>query len=129
MFVLAACSGGSTQKARLAAHDDLSAVQAVQRSERNGKSGAPVNVVFVSGTITNPGSSALRCSANAFLLVDPKGNAVAPARQWCDVPAIAPKQSAFFSATFPATATDNLQLRYEHPDGSYEVHDLAIPPA
>lgn len=127
--MLAACSGQPAQKARLAAHDELSAIQAVQRSERNGKSGAPVNVVFISGTITNHGSGALHCRATAFLLVDPHGNAVAPATQWCDVPAIAPKESAFFNATFPATSTDNLQLRYLHSDGSYEVHDLILPPA
>ena len=129
-IVLAACAGGGdTQKARIAAHDDLSAIQAVQRSQRNGKSGAPVNVIFISGTITNTGSASMGCSANAFLLVAPDGNATAPATQWCDVPSIAPKQSAFFNATFAATPNDNLQLRFVHPDGSYEVHDVILPPA
>lgn len=89
----------------------------------------PVNVLFVSGTITNTGSSAMSCSATNFLLVAPNGNAIAPSAQWCDVPSIPPKQSAFFNATFAATNTDNVQLRFVHPDGSYEVHDLIIPPA
>jgi hypothetical protein len=127
-IVLSGCAAGSAQKAKVAAHDDLSAIQAVQRTARN-RSGAPVNVVFVSGTITNTGSSAMSCSASAFLLVAPNGNAVSPTAQWCDVPSISPKQSAFFNATFAAGSTDNLQLRFVHPDGSYEVHDLILPPA
>ena len=133
LLLLAAsgCAGSSsTQKAKIAAHDDLSAIQAIQRTAHNGKSGAPMSVVFISGTITNTGTAALHCNANAFLLVDPSGNAIAPATQWCDTPSIAPQQSAFFNATFqPGGNTDNLQLRYVHPDGSYEVHDLILPPA
>lgn len=132
MLLLAAggCAASSSQKAKVAARDDLSAIQAIQRTARNGKSGAPVNVVFISGTITNTDKSALHCNATAFLLVDPSGNAITPATQWCDTPSIAPAQSAFFNATFqPGGNTDNLQLRYVHPDGSYEVHDLVIPPA
>lgn len=134
LLLLAAggCAGSasSSQKAKIAARDDLSAIQAIQRLAHNGKSGAPVSVVFISGTITNTGTAALHCNANAFLLVDPNGNAIAPAAQWCDSPSIAPQQSAFFNATFqPGGSTDNLQLRYVHPDGSYEVHDLILPPA
>jgi hypothetical protein len=127
--VLSGCANGGAQKAKLASRDDLSAIQAVQRVARNGKSGAPVNVVFVSGTITNTGSSAMTCSASEFLLVGRNGNAVAPATQWCDLPSIPPKQSAFFNATFAASNTDSLQLRFVHPDGSYEIHDLILPPA
>lgn len=127
-IVLSGCAGGSAQKAKVAARDDLSAIQAVQRTARN-RSGAPVNVVFISGTITNTDSSAMSCSASAFLLVAPNGNAVSPTAQWCDVPSISPKQSAFFNATFTPTGTDNLQLRFVHPDGSYEIHDLILPPA
>ncbi len=89
----------------------------------------PVNVLFVSGTITNTGTSAISCSASDFLLVSPNGSALTPSAQWCDVPSIGPKQSAFFNATFAPSNMDNVQLRYVHPDGSYEVHDLIIPPA
>jgi hypothetical protein len=71
----------------------------------------------------------MSCNASAFLLVAPNGNAVSPTTQWCDLPSIQPKQSAFFNATFAAGNTDNLQLRFVHPDGSYEVHDLILPPA
>lgn len=127
-ILIAACSNAGAQKARVASQDDLSAIQAVQRSARNGKSGAPVTVVFVTGTITNTGTSAMTCSATSFVLVDARGNATAPSTQWCDLPSIAPKQSAFFNATFAATSTDNAQLRYVHPDGTYEVHDLILPP-
>lgn len=129
LVILAACSSGGTQKARVATQNDLSAIQAVQRTARNGKNGVPVNVLFVSGTITNTGTSAMSCSPSNFLLVAPNGDAVAPSAQWCDVPSIPPKQSAFFNATFAPADTDSVQLRYVHPDGSYEVHDLIIPPA
>jgi hypothetical protein len=129
LVILTACASGGTQKARVASQDDLSAIQAVQRTARNGKNGVPVNVLFVSGTITNTSSSAMSCSATSFILVDPNGKAVTPSEQWCDVPSISPKQSAFFNATFAPTTTDSVQLRYVHPDGSYEVHDLIIPPA
>jgi hypothetical protein len=129
LLVLAACSDGGTQKARVASKDDLSAIQAVQRTAHNGKNGVPVNVLFVSGTITNTSSAAMTCSATSFILVDPHGKAVTPSEQWCDMPSIPPKQSAFFNATFAPANTDNVQLRYVHPDGSYEVHDLIIPPA
>lgn len=131
LLAASGCAGSSaTQKAKIATRDDLSAIQAVQRTAHNGKSGAPVDVVFISGTITNTGTAALHCNANAFLLVDPSGNAIAPATQWCDAPSIAPQQSAFFNATFqPGGSTENLQLRYVHPDGTYEVHDLILPPA
>jgi hypothetical protein len=128
-MMLTACSGAGTGKARVASQDDLSAIQAVQRLAKNGKNGMPVNVLFVSGTITNTGSSAMSCSATSFILVDPNGKAVTPSEQWCDVPSIGPKQSAFFNATFAPTKTDNVQLRFVHPDGSYEIHDLIIPPA
>jgi len=129
LALLAACASGGTQKARIASKDDLSAIQAVQRSGRSGKAGAPVNVVFVSGTITNTGTSAMTCNATAFVLVDTHGNATPPSAQWCDLPSIAPKQSGFFNATFAATDTDGMQLRFVHPDGSYEIHDLILPPA
>lgn len=129
LVLLAACSSGGAQKARVASQDDLSAIQAVQRTAKNGKNGMPVNVLFVSGTITNTGTSAMSCIATSFLLVGPNGKAITPAQQWCDVPSIEPKQSAFFNATFAADSTDSVELRYVHPDGSYEVHDLIIPPA
>lgn len=129
LLLVAACANGGTQRARIASHDDLSAIQAVQRAARYGKAGAPVNVVFVSGTITNTGTSAMTCNATAFLLVDAHGNATPPSEQWCDLPSIAPKQSGFFNATFAATNTDGIQLRFVHPDGSYEVHELILPPA
>lgn len=128
LLVLTACSAGATQKARVAAHNDLSAIQAVQRTIP-GKSGVPVSIVFVSGTITNTDPNPMKCSPSSFLLVDGAGNAVAPQTQWCDAPSIAPSQSAFFNATFTAKDLRNVQLRFVHPDGSYEVHDLILPPA
>jgi hypothetical protein len=127
-LAVAGCWGGGAH-ARVAAHDDLSAIQAIPVQLRNGGSGAPVSGVNVTGTITNSGSKPLRCTAIAFLLVDDRGNAVSPSSQFCEVQILAPNDSAYFNATFPTQETDNLQLRFEHPDGSYETHDLAVPPA
>lgn len=85
--------------------------------------------VVVSGTITNDSRAPLRCSPSEFVLVTTNGdNDVAPSSQFCMVPTLAPQQSSYFSATFPAAPRDDLQLRFEHGDGSYEVHDLAVPP-
>lgn len=101
----------------------------MQGAARNGKSGAPVAALTVSGTITNTDSTPMQCSASSFVLVNANGNAVLPSAEWCDMPSIPPKQSGFFSATFSTSESDNLQLRFEHPDGSYEAHELIIPPA
>ncbi len=126
-FVLAGCASGNTQhKARRSASDDLSAIQATTSPVRNG-SGAPIDALVVSGTITNTGSAPLRCRATSFLLVDQNGNAYAPSAQWCDVPSIGPSLSAGFTATFRAPQTPNLELRFEHPDGTYEAHPLHFP--
>ena len=128
-FVLAGCaSSGAQHKARRSASDDLSAIQATNAPVRNG-SGAPIDALVVSGTITNTGSSPLLCRATSFLLVDKNGNAYAPSAQWCDVPSIGPSRSAGFSATFRAVQKPNLELRFEHPDGTYEAHALHFPPA
>lgn len=96
---------------------------------RTGSTGAPLVGLVISGTITNDGRAPLRCSPSEFVLVNARGNNdVSPSAQYCLVPTIAPQQSSYFSATFAAAPGDNLQLRFEHGDGSYEIHDLAVPP-
>jgi hypothetical protein len=127
LLLVAACSG-NTRHAAVSAHDELSALQAVPVRVRTSAAAAPVGGLAVSGTITNNGRRPLRCSALALYVVDPNGNAVAPASQFCDVPSIAPDQSGYFSATFDTQRTEDLQLRFEHGDGSYETHDLIVPP-
>ena len=126
-LILAGCSG-SAHQAKIAAHDDLSAIQAVSAELRGSGSSAPVTGLTVSGTITNTDGQPLHCGTNTFLIVDESGKAVSPASQFCDQPAIAPSESGYFSATFNTQETDNLQLRFEHPDGSYETHDLIVRP-
>ncbi len=128
-FLLTACANGSRRGARLSAHDDLSAIRTLRAALKNGTSGAPVDGLTISGIITNTGSAPLRCNAMSFLLVAANGNALMPRAQWCDVPFLAPKHSAGFSATFPVPPEARFQLRFEHPDGTYEVHRLTVPPA
>lgn len=129
ILLFGGCSGGRTQhRAHLSALQDLSEIQATRTALRNGASGAPISGVVVSGTITNTGSMPLRCRATAFLLLDSSGNALMPRTQFCDVPSIGPHRSAGFSATFTTTDPAQLQLRFEHPDGTYETHELIVPP-
>jgi len=129
-IALSGCAGeGAEHRARPSAEQDISLLQASLAPVRTGVSGAPVNALVVSGTITNTGSTPLRCRAASFLLIDDNGNAFMPKTQWCDVPAIAPRRSAEFSATFTLTQQAHLQLRFEHPDGTYEAHKLKVPPA
>lgn len=129
LVLFAACAGGSHPAARPAAHDDLSAIEALPSGPlRNGATGAPIGGIMVSGTITNTDSQNLRCGGTTFLLVSDGNNAITPASQFCDTPLLAPNRSGYFSVTFATAAHDNLQLRFEHPDGTYEVHDLVLPP-
>lgn len=95
---------------------------------RNGSSGAPVSGVTVTGTITNHGASALHCRSNSFFLTTDGKGALTPATQWCDAPAIAPSTSAQFTLTFATPPRDGLTLRFEHPNGTYETHELILPP-
>lgn len=125
-IALAACSG-HVHRARIAAHDDISAIQALP-SHLPSKGAAPMTGITVSGTITNSGRQPLRCSAISFLVVDHGGNAISPTSEYCDMPAVAPNRSGYFSATFDTRPSENLQLRFEHPDGSYETHELTVPP-
>lgn len=131
LVLLAGCAGGGSahRGGTLSKQHYLSAVQAIPAPMRTGSTGAPMVGLVVSGTITNDGSAPLRCSASEFVLVSTSsGDDVAPSAQFCAVPAIAPQQSSYFSVTFAAAPRDDLQLRFEHGDGSYEIHDLAVPP-
>lgn len=131
LVVLTACAGGTSthRGGTLSKKQFLSAVQAVPAPMRTGSTGAPIVGLVVSGTITNDGTAPLRCTASAFVLVSPSsGNDVAPSTQFCAVPTIAPQQSSYFNVTFAAAPRNDLRLRFEHGDGSYEIHDLAVPP-
>lgn len=130
LAVLCACSGGQAERGgTLAKTQYLSAIQAMPAPMRNGSSGAPTVGLVVSGTITNGGTTPLRCSRTAFVLVRSGDGDVIPSAEFCALPSIAPQQSAYFNATFAAPPRDDWKLRFEHGDGSYEIHDLFVPPA
>jgi hypothetical protein len=130
LIVLAICSGCSTagkSTARPALHTDLSAIEAIGGTAvRNGASGAPIAGVTVTGTLTNTDARAMRCTTSAFLLSAGTENPVTPSSAWCALPSIAPNQSTAFSATFATTARTHLQLRFEHPSGTYELHQIVL---
>jgi hypothetical protein len=128
-LLLAACSGAQADRGgHLAKEHYLSAIQAVPAPVRTGVSGAPMVGLVVSGTITNGSKTAFQCSRSAFVLVRSGDGDIAPLAEFCMTPTLAPKQSTYFNATFPAPPRDDWQLRFEHGDGSYEVHSLAVPP-
>lgn len=130
MMVLAGCAGGGDahRGGQLSKQQYLSALEAIPAPMRTGQTSAPMVGLVVSGTITNDGRTPLRCSPSEFVLVSSSNGEVAPSAQFCAVPSIAPQQSTYFNATFNAPPRDDLQLRFEHGDGTYEIHDLAVPP-
>ena len=96
---------------------------------RNGASGAPVSGVSVGGYLVNEGTAPMRCRASAFILIDETGNAVTPQSLFCTVPLLGPHLSTPFTAQFTTMQGRRLQLRFEHPDGTYEAHALIVPRA
>lgn len=129
-FLPAACAGQSSQhRARLSLHQDLSIMGAWHTPMRNGASGAPVNGVSIGGYLVNKSSTPLRCRASAFILIDEAGNAITPQVLFCTTPLLAPHATTSFTAEFATMQGTRLQLRFEHPDGSYEAHQLTIPRA
>lgn len=129
LALLAGCAGGTSQRAgRLSKVQYLSAVQVIPEPMRTSGSGAPIVGLVVSGTITNDGATALQCTHADFVLVRAGDNDVAPTGEFCAEPSIAPQQSTYFNVTFAAAPRDDWQLRFEHGDGSYEIHQLDVPP-
>jgi hypothetical protein len=128
LMLLAGCGGGEHRGGTLSKEQYLSAIQVVPAPMRTGATGAPIVGLVISGTLTNDGNTPLQCSRSEFVLVRSNDNDVAPSGQYCESPSVAPQQSTFFNATFAAPPRDDWQLRFEHGDGTYEVHDLAVPP-
>lgn len=126
-LLLAGCSGGgSAQRAtELAKASYIVNVEAMPTPMRTGSSGAPMMGLAVSGNITNTGGKPLPCSANQFVLVH-SGSDIAPATAFCSASSIAPRQSAYFHATFLAPPKGTIQLHFEHGDGSYEVAQVTL---
>lgn len=130
LVLLAGCSGagGEHRGGTLSKQQYLSALEVIPAPMRTSATGAPIVGLSISGTLTNDGSTPLPCSRSAFILVRSGDNDVPPSAQFCQTPTLAPQQSTFFNATFAAPPRDDWQLRFEHGDGSYEIHDLAVPP-
>ncbi|HKU67890.1 MAG TPA: hypothetical protein VJP85_08940 [Candidatus Baltobacteraceae bacterium] len=128
-ILLAACAGGGEHRGGTLSKDQyLSAIQVVPAPMRTGATGAPIVGMVISGTLTNGGAAPMRCLRSSFVLVRPAAGDVAPSGEFCTTPSIAPRQSTYFNVTFAAPPRDDWQLRFEHGDGSYEVHALAVPP-
>jgi hypothetical protein len=128
LTLLAGCGAGEHRGGTLSKQQYLSAIQVVPAPMRTGATGAPIVGLVISGTLTNDGNTPLQCSRSEFVLVRSNDSDVAPSGEYCESPSVAPQQSTFFNATFAAPPRDDWQLRFEHGDGTYEVHDLAVPP-
>ncbi len=113
LFLMAGCAGGRPQSGgRLAKVHYLSAIEAVPAPMRTGASGAPIEGLIVSGTITNDGKAPLTCSPGEFVLVRAGSGDVSPSSEFCALPSIAPNQSTYFNATFAAAPRDDLQSAF-----------------
>jgi hypothetical protein len=129
LVLLAGCAGTAAHRGgKLSPEQYLSAIQTVPAPMRNGSSGAPLVGLMISGTITNDGTTPLQCTRASFVLVRSGDGDVSPTAEFCALPSIAPQQSTFFNATFAAAPRDDWKLRFEHSDGTYEIHDLIVPP-
>jgi len=129
LVLLAGCAGTAAHRGgQLSPDHYLSAIQAVPAPMRNGSSGAPLVGLMISGTITNDGKTPLQCARASFVLTRTGDGDVSPTAEFCALPSIAPQQSTFFNATFAAAPRDDWKLRFEHSDGTYEIHDLIVPP-
>lgn len=127
--LLCGCSGGgeSSKSAGGAKYKYLALVQATYGPARNGKSGAPVDALTISGTISNKSKANVGCNAQAFILTDAGGESFTPISASCQVPEVAPNNAAAFSVVFRTPMRDRMRLHFEHDDGTYEIRDLQLP--
>jgi hypothetical protein len=128
VFAAACSNAGEQHRARLSKVDDLRIDQTWRTPESN-RLGAPLDGLAVGGFITNTGTTPLRCSATAFVIIDEAGNAFTPHSLWCTTPTIGPHLFSSFTAEFTTLQGSHVELRFEHPDGTYEAHTLVVPPA
>lgn len=128
--VFCGCSGGSSSDSHAAGGSQykyLALVQATYGPARNGKSGAPVDALTISGTISNKSKTEVGCNGQAFILTDAGGESFTPVSTSCEVPEIAPNNAAAFSVVFRTPMREHMRLHFEHDDGTYEIRDLQLP--
>lgn len=127
--LLCGCSGGGSESRNAGGgqYKYLALVQATYGPARNGKSGAPVDALTISGTISNKSKTGVGCNGQAFILTDAGGESFTPVSASCEVPEIAPNNAAAFSVVFRTPMRAHMRLHFEHDDGTYEIRDLQLP--
>lgn len=133
LYVLAAvlltgCSSANgADGGKQADHQDLAALVAVPVHVRSGVVGGGIQGLRVNGSVINHESVRMACEPAMFELVTGSTQRHAVSG-YCTRPTIDPNEAAEFSVTFPALSNEASSLRLDHPDGTYELKELAIPP-
>lgn len=128
VVLLTACSSAhGADGAKLADHQDLAALVAVPAHVKSGVVGGGIQGLTVSGSVINHESVTMACEPAMFELVtgSTRRHAVSG---YCSRPTIDPGEGTEFTVTFPALSNEASSLRLDHPDGTYELKELAIPP-
>ena len=119
-------NGGTASEKKLSQYHDLAALVAVPVRVKSGF-GTGIQGFVISGSVVNRSATEMPCTDAMFsIVVGTKQRA--PVGGYCTRAKIPPNEAAEFSMTFPMLPSENPLLRLDHPDGTYESADLAIPP-
>lgn len=128
IVLLAGCNSASgADNGKLVDHQDLAAIVAVPVHVKAGVVGGGIQGLTVNGSVINHESVTMACEPAMFELVSGSTRRHAVSG-YCNSPTIEPNGATEFSVTFPALSNEASSLRLDHPDGTYELKDLAIPP-
>jgi hypothetical protein len=128
VVLLSGCVSANGSNGKEVDHQDLGGLVAMPVSMRSGMiTKLPVIGLTVSGSLINHESVTLTCSPAMFELVSANSDRH-PLSGYCAQPRVKPNEATEFSVTFPAFSNEGTSLRLNHPDGTYELKDLAIPP-
>jgi len=127
--LLSACSSaasGDDSGKKVSRYHDLAALVAVPVRLKSGF-GTGIQGFIISGSVFNHETIDMPCTNAVFSIMIGKKQR-APVGGYCTRGRIPPNEAAEFSMTFPMLTSENPSLRLDHPDGTYETADLAIPP-
>jgi hypothetical protein len=128
-LVSASCSAANSSDdsgKKLSQYHDLAALVAVPVRLKSGF-GTGIQGFIISGSVFNHETIDMPCTNAVFSIMIGKKQR-APVGGYCTRGRIPPNEAAEFSMTFPMLPSENPSLRLDHPDGTYETADLAIPP-
>jgi len=125
LFAGCASASGSDASKKRSPYHDLGPITAVPVRLKSGF-GTGIQGFVISGSVVNRQAADMPCT-NAVFAIAIGEKLRAPVGGYCTRASIRPNESAAFSMTFPMLPREQPVLRLEHPDGTYETADLAIP--